>query len=174
MSRLNPLEIQRQTFDRKLRGYRPDEVREFLGRVAEQMEENARQRGELRAQLEQLVHEVDDFRRHAAAADEALRIAQRTAEATIAKAEAEAQRAITQARALADRLIDEATRRVESLEVLVSQLRGSRRAARSDLNRIADLLVGTVQDDEKAEQQDSFEPSLALLRPRAREGSGER
>jgi cell division initiation protein len=174
MNRLSPLEIQRQTFGTKLRGLDPDDVREFLGKIAEQMEEDARQRGELRAQLEQLVREVDDLRRRAGAADEALRIAQRTAEATVGKAEAEGQRIITQAQALADRLIDEATRRVENIELLIAQLRSSRRAARADLMRISEILTGAARDDEKSELQDSNEPNLAFLRPRARESGGDR
>ena len=174
MNRLTPLEIQRQEFRHRLQGLDAGEVREFLARVAEQAEEEARQRGELRAQLEQLVREVDDLRRSSLAADEALRAAQATAESTVARAETEAQRIVTQAQALADRLVDEAMRRAENLELVVSQLRGRRRAARVDLQRLAEVLLGAGKDDEAAEQRESQEPSLAFLRPRTREGSGER
>jgi cell division initiation protein len=174
MNRLTPLEIQRQEFRRRVQGLDAAEVRAFLARVAEQAEEEARQRGELRAQLEQLVREVEDLRHSSLAADEALREARATATATITQAEADAERILAQAQTLADRLVDEAMRRAENLELVVSQLRGRRRAARVDLQRVAEVLLGAAKDDEAAESRESQEPSLAFLRPRTREGSGER
>jgi DivIVA domain-containing protein len=36
MNRLTPLEIQRATFPRRLQGFDPDAVREFLSQLAEQ------------------------------------------------------------------------------------------------------------------------------------------
>jgi cell division initiation protein len=174
MNRLTPLEIQRQEFRRRVQGLDAGEVREFLARVAEQAEEEARQRGELRAQLEQLVREVEDLRRSSLAADEALRKAQAMATATITQAESDAERILAQAQTLADRLVDEAMRRAENLELVVSQLRGRRRAARIDLKRVAEVLLGAAKDDEAAEVRETQEPSLAFLRPRTREGSGER
>ncbi len=174
MSRLTPLEIQRATFRHRLRGLDPEGVRGFLGEIAEQLEEEARTRGELRAQVARLTQEVEEFREREAAVNEALVAAQRTAEATVARAEVEAQRIIAEAESLADRVVDDAARRAENIELVIGQLRGRRRAARADLHRVVELLAGAVRDDEASEQRDAEAPSVSFLRRRSTDAKGER
>ncbi len=174
MTRLSPLEIQRATFPRRLPGLDPEAVRTFLSQVAEQVEEDARQRGELRAQIAKLSRQVDEYRERADALNEALVAAQRTAEQTLAKAEEDAQRIIAEAQALADRLVEEATRRAETLETVVAQLRGHRRTARADVKRLAELLAGVVADDEAAEVREAEVSTLSVLRPRERRARSDR
>jgi DivIVA domain-containing protein len=170
MARLTPLEIQRSTFPRRLNGYDPEVVRELLSRVAEQVEDDARERGEVRAQMAKLTRELEDARQRAGAADATRVAAERTAEATVARAEAEAERIVTEAQTLADRLLDEASRRAEMVEVLIAQLRQQRRSARADLKRVAELLEGLADEDERAEEREGESNRVALLRPRTREG----
>jgi DivIVA domain-containing protein len=174
MSRLTPLEIQRATFARRLRGLDADAVREFLGELAEQLEDEARNRGELRAQIARLTQEVDEYRRRADAVNEALVAAQRTAEATIARSEAEAQRIIADAESLSERMVDDAARRAENIELVINQLRGRRRAARADLKRLVEVLGGAARDDDAAEQRDSEAPTVSFLRRRPGDARGER
>jgi cell division initiation protein len=169
MNRLTPLEIQRASFPRKLQGVDIDAVRGFLSQVAEQVEEDARIRGELRSQVARLTQELEEHRKQSNAVNEALVAAQRTAEATVARAEAEAQRTVSEAQTLADRLIDDAIRRAENLEVVIGQLRGRRRSARADLKKLSEVLTGTVSDDESAETREAGTPALAVMRPRQRE-----
>jgi len=169
MNRLTPLEIQRASFPRRLQGFDPDSVREYLAQIAEHVEDDARLRGELRAQVARLTREVEEYKNRADALNQALSAAERTAEATIAHAEAEAQRIVSEAQTLADRILEEATRRAENIEVVTGQLRSRRRAARADLRRLAELLAGAARDDEAAEQRETEGSSLALLRPRLRE-----
>jgi cell division septum initiation protein DivIVA len=92
----------------------------------------------------------------------------------VGKAEAEAQRIVTEAEALADRVVDDAARRAENIELVIGQLRGRRRAARSDLKRLVELLQGAVRDDEASEQRDSDAPSVSFLRRRQSNAKGER
>jgi cell division initiation protein len=169
MNRLTPLEIQRATFPRRLQGFDPDVVREFLSQLAEQFEDDARTRGELRAQVARLTREVEEYRERNDALNQAIAAAERTAEATIARAEAEAQRLIAETQTLADRILEEATRRAENIEVVTGQLRSRRRGARADLKRLAELLAGAARDDENAEQRESDVPTVAVMRPRSRE-----
>ncbi len=166
MHRLTPLEIQGASFPTKLKGFDPEAVREFLRAIAEQVEEEARARGELRAQVEMLSRQLEEYRSQAEALNEALIAAQKTAEATVQKAEAEAQKIITEAQALADRLVEEARQRAEAVETIIAQLKSQRRSARADMKRLAELLLGLVKDDESAEKRESEAASLAILRPR--------
>lgn len=170
MTRLTPLEIQRTSFPRSLHGFKPEEVSDFLARVAEQVEDDARERGELKAQLARLKAELDEYREKEDAVRAALVAAERTAEATIARAEAEAARILADAQSLAERVLDEAARRAETVELVLGQLRQQRRAARADLRRLAELLEGTARDDELSEEREGDRASLTMLRPRQREG----
>ncbi len=174
MNRLTPLEIQRAEFARRLRGLDPDAVRAFLGGVAEQLEEEARTRGELRAQIARLSQEVDEYRQRTAAVNEALVAAQRTADATIARAEAEAQHIVAEAEVLADRVVDDAAKRAENIELVIGQLRTRRRSVRGDLKRLLAVLEGVVRDDDAAEQRESDEPTVSFLRRRQSDARGER
>jgi len=174
MSRLTPLEIQRTSFPHKLKGLDPEAVREFLGQVAEQIEEEARTRGELRGQLARAQQQIEEMRERIDTLTAALPAAQRTAEATLANAEAQAQRVVAEAEALGARIVDDAARRGENIELLISQLRGRRRAARADLKRLAELLEGAARDDEAAEDREAETPTVAVLRRRPREAKEER
>jgi len=174
MNRLTPLEIQRAAFPRRVRGLDPDAVRAFLSEVAEQLEEEARTRGELRAQIARLTQEVEEYRQRTAAVNEALVAAQRTAEATFARAETEAQHIVAEAEVLADRVVDDAAKRAENIEVVIGQLRTRRRSARGDLKRLVEVLSGVVRDDDGAEQRESDEPTVSFLRRRPADARGER
>lgn len=170
MNRMTPLEIQRTTFPVRWKGVDPEAVRAFLSQLAEQVEDDARTRGELKAQVARLSGEVEEFRHRTNALNEALVAAQHTAEAMIGRAEAEAQRIVSEAQALADRVIDDAIHRAENLELIISQLRSRRRGARADLQKVIELLQGFMHDDELAEEREAQAPAVALMRPRAREG----
>jgi len=174
MNRLTPLEIQRAAFPRKVHGYDPDAVREFVGLLAQQIEEDNRARAELKAQLARLTAELEDHRTRADALSTALVAAQKAAEATVAQAEEHGQHIIMDAEALADRLLADAGHRSENIELVVAQLRERRRAARADLKRLAEMLVGLARDDETNEARDAETPSIALMRPRRPEAKGER
>jgi DivIVA domain-containing protein len=147
MNRLTPLEIQRAAFPRRVHGYDPDAVRELLTLLAQQVEEENRTRGELKAQLARLGKELEEYRERTDALSEALVAAQRAAEATVAQAEE------------------------KNIELVTTQLRERRRATRADLRRLAELLVGLARDDEASEERDAEPPSVTLLRPRRRESS---
>lgn len=170
MNRMTPLEIQRASFPSRWKGVDPEAVRALLSQLAEQVEDEARIRGELKAQVARLSGEVEEYRHRTNALNEALVAAQHTAEAMIGRAEAEAQRIVSEAQALADRVIDDAIHRAENLELIISQLRSRRRAARAEVEKVVELLQGFVRDDEAAEEREAQVPSVALMRPRAREG----
>lgn len=170
MNRMTPLEIQRATFPSRWQGMDPDAVRAFLSQLAEQVEDDARIRGELKAQVARLSAEVEEYRHRTNALNEALVAAQHTAEAMIGRAEAEAQRIVSEAQALADRVIDDAIHRAENLELIIGQLRSRRRAARAEVQKVIELLQGFLRDDEAAEEREAQSPSVTLMRPRVREG----
>lgn len=171
MSDLSALDILGKQFGRRLRGYSPFEVHEFLSQIASSMETLNRERGELKQQVRRLEQELAEFRDRETALHEALVAAQRTAEHTVQTARGEGQRIVEEGQVLADRLVREAHERAQKIETLIAELRGRRRDARADLMRIVELLEGIVRDDQNREQEESVTPKLAILSRRGEASS---
>ncbi len=173
MAELSALDILGKQFNKKLRGYAPSEVHEFLSQIASAVEGLTRERGELKQRVHRLDQDLAEFRERESALQDALVAAQKTAEATIEAARAESQKIIDDGHTLADRLVDEANKRAQNIETVVAELRTRRREARAELMRQVEILEGFVRDDQKREQEERSTPQLAVLQPR-NEGSSEK
>ena len=127
MTDLSPLDILGKTFKKRLNGYDPQQVHEFLSEVGGVFEQLVRERGELRQQVAKMEIDLAEFRRRESALQQALVAAQRSAEETVEgarrkaddeleKARAEGQRTLEEAQALAQRIMDETNQRIRTLE----------------------------------------------------------
>lgn len=174
MSELSPLDILGKTFAKRLNGYAPEEVHEFLTEVAGVVEDAARDRGELRQRLHRMEQELVAFREREKALHDALVAAQRSAETTVETARTEGQKIVDEGQVLADRLVEEAHKRVQNIEVVIGDLRTRRREVRAELSRLAEMLEGLVRDDQDREKRERSTPQLAVLQRSAseRERSG--
>ena len=166
MAELSALDILGKQFNKKLRGYAPIEVHEFLSQIASAVEGLTRERGELKQRVHRLEQDLADFRERESALQDALVAAQKSAESTIEAARAESQKIIDDGHTLADRLVDEANQRAQNIEAVVAELRTRRREARSELMRQVEILEGIVRDDQKREQEERSTPQLAVMQPR--------
>ena len=124
--RLTPLDIRKQEFSRRMRGDDPDEVRAFLGMVAEQWDallgEQRRLEERLRDQERKLAH----YEQVEEALQEALRTARETARQARETAEARAAQIVREAEGRADEIKRQAEHDRLRLRREVSML-GSRR-----------------------------------------------
>ena len=171
MEEISPLEILAKTFSRRLHGCDPEQVRDFLTRIASKVEDLLRERGELRQQLHRLEQDLSTFRERDAALQQALVAAQESAKCTVEAARHKGQEVVEEAQVLGDRLIEEAHQRTISLEAVIADLRAQRRQARGELMRLVELMQGLVRDDQRAEQEEPAAGQLALLhRPRRESG----
>ncbi len=166
MAELSALDILGKQFNKKLRGYAPIEVHEFLSQIASAVEGLTRERGELKQRVHRLEQDLADFRERESALQDALVAAQKSAESTIEAARAESQKIIGDGHTLADRLVEEANQRAQNIEAVVAELRTRRREARSELMRQVEILEGIVRDDQKREQEERSTPQLAVLQRR--------
>jgi cell division initiation protein len=99
--RITPLDIYQQEFKRVLRGFDPDEVEDFLERVAEDYEQLIRENASLEAKLsaDETAGLPDDSRVEASqAADNLIREAKKEAESIIREARKEADNIVRRAR----------------------------------------------------------------------------
>jgi cell division initiation protein len=132
---ITPLEIRKQEFKKKVRGYDPHEVREFLEMVATEIEELLRENASLTERVKDMDSKIEDYRRMEKilqdtltttqqAADELKSGAKKEAETVIANARVEAQRFLKEAQIELSKLREE-TKIVEHQKMLlVSEFRG--------------------------------------------------
>jgi cell division initiation protein len=105
---LKALDVIHQTFKRALRGYDPVEVDEFLDRVADSLQAYAERCVELERELERLKEQIREYKGMRDSLQEALLMAQKSADERVRAAEKQAEAIVAEARAQAERLLKEA------------------------------------------------------------------
>lgn len=165
MQNLTPLEIQKQTFSRALKGYSPDEVRAYLHLVAEEIERLLRENDRYARDVNELREDVEDHTNRERILKDTLLSAQKVAEDLTANARKEAELIVKDAELLAERLVSQAMQRVGDLEKTIGELRMQRRAARGKLTTTIDLIQQLIALD--VEEEASEEPITSLFRQRS-------
>ena len=165
MQNLTPLEIQKQTFSRALKGYHPDEVRAYLHLVAEEIERLVRENDRFLRETVGLREDLEDHSNRERILKDTLLSAQKVAEDLIGNARKEAELVVKDAEMLADRVIGQAMQRVGELERTINELKIERRALRNRLQGTLDIVQQMVVLD--AEQEANEEPITSLFRQRA-------
>ena len=162
MQNLTPLEIQKQTFSRAIKGYTVDEVRAYLHLVAEEIERLVKDVDRLARENAMLREELDDHNQRERILKDTLLSAQKVSEDVRANARKEAELIVKDAELLSDRLIAQAQSRVADLERSIQELKMERRAARNKLQTMLDTTQQLLMLD--AEQEANEEPITSLFR----------
>jgi cell division initiation protein len=164
MQNLTPLEIQKQTFSRAIKGYNPDEVRAYLHLVAEEIERLLRENDRYSRENAVLREDLEDHSNRERILKDTLLSAQKVAEDLTTNARKEAELIVKDAELLSERLIAQAMQRVGDLERAIQDLKIERRAVRNKLQNTLDTVQQMVVLD--AEQEANEEPITALFRAR--------
>ena len=164
MHNLSPLEIQKQTFSRAIKGYNPDEVRAYLHLVAEEIERLLRENDRYARENSMLREDLEDHSNRERILKDTLLSAQKVAEDLTANARKEAELIVKDAELLSERVIGQAMQRVGDLERSITDLKIERRAMRNKLQGTLDIVQQMVVLD--AEQEANEEPITALFRAR--------
>lgn len=164
MQNLTPLEIQKQTFSRAIKGYNPDEVRAYLHLVAEEIERLLRENDRYAREVAVLREDLEDHSNRERILKDTLLSAQKVAEDLTTNARKEAELIVKDAELLSERLIAQAMQRVGDLERSINDLKIERRAVRNKLQATLDTVQQMVVLD--AEQEANEEPITALFRAR--------
>ncbi|HEY6138125.1 MAG TPA: DivIVA domain-containing protein [Thermoanaerobaculia bacterium] len=162
MQNLTPLEIQKQTFSRAIKGYNADEVRAYLHLVAEEIERLVKDVDRLSRENAMLREELDDHNQRERILKDTLLSAQKVSEDVRANARKEAELIVKDAELLSDRLVAQAQARVGDLERTIQELKMERRAARNKLQTMLDTTQQLLMLD--AEQEANEEPITSLFR----------
>jgi len=164
MHNLTPLEIQKQTFARAIKGYNPDEVRAYLHLVAEEIERLVRENDRFARETANLREDLEDHSNRERILKDTLLSAQKVAEDLIGNARKEAELIVKDAELLGERVVGQAMQRVGDLERSIMDLKIERRAVRNKLQSTLDTVQQMVVLD--AEQEANEEPITSLFRAR--------
>ncbi|HEX8153736.1 MAG TPA: DivIVA domain-containing protein [Thermoanaerobaculia bacterium] len=164
MHNLSPLEIQKQTFARVLKGYHPDEVRGYLHLIAEEIERLVRENDRLMREVAHLREDLEDHSQRERILKDTLLSAQKVSEDVKANARKEAELIVKDAELLSERVIAQAMQRVGDLERAIQDLKIERRSARIKLQATLDTVQQMVALDE--EQESNEHPVTAVFRAR--------
>lgn len=157
---LQPLEIQKQRFAQKLRGYDPVEVENFLALIAEDVTQRL-------AELERLERENRLLRERLETADARERDLQETlvrgkkiADEMISTSQREAQLLVKEAEIHADRLVHQAMERAQDVDNRIQELRTRRRELqlkfRGTLELFAQILQADMEDEHASANVQTF------------------
>ncbi|HJQ36991.1 MAG TPA: DivIVA domain-containing protein [Thermoanaerobaculia bacterium] len=164
MQDLTPLEIQKQTFSRTIKGYNQDEVRAYLHLVAEEIERLVRENDRLSREVSVLREDLEDHSNRERILKDTLLSAQKVAEDLTSNARKDAELIVKDAELLSDRLIGQAMQRVADLERAIGDLKIERRAARNKLQATLDTIQQMVILD--AEEEANEMPLTSLFKQR--------
>jgi cell division initiation protein len=162
MQNLTPLEIQKQSFARKLKGFDPNEVRAYLQLVAEEIEVLLKDVDRLSRENAILRDDLDDHNQRERILKDTLLSAQRVSEEVKANARKEAELIVKDAELLSERLVSQAMSRVADLERSIQDLKVERRAARNKLQSQLDTIQQLLMLD--AEQEANELPITSMHR----------
>lgn len=167
--KITALDITHHRFERRLRGYDPDEVHAFLGDVAEAFEELSRELQTLRDEVVRKDEEIEELRSRERVLQETLITAQKACEDLRENARREADLLVSEAELQAERIVQGAHSRFQRIVDDIGELKRQRIQLAAQLRsvlRAHEKLVEAFGDGEREERVE-FLPS----RKKAEEGS---
>lgn len=154
--KISPMEIQRQTFSKRLRGYDPDEVRTYLNLVAEELQQLQREHAALQQEVQFLRSIVDEHRERENILKNTLLTAQRLSEELKETARKQGEATVKEAELQADKLVELAQSRAKSIERETIDLRAMRQTLRSDIRALVERIEHILGAQEEAEVEDNL------------------
>ncbi len=154
--KISPMDIQRQSFDRRFRGFDRDEVRTFLATLSDEVAALQREKDDLERQLRQLEQIVNEHREREAILKNTLLTAQKAAEDIRESARREGETVVMQAEIQGDRLLELAQSRAHEVERGIMDLRTHRTALRTDVRALITRLTSVLDLQEEAELEDNL------------------
>lgn len=163
-TRLTAMDIEKQEFTRKMRGFDPDEVQLFLRAVAEEIERVNLENASLSEEAGTLRQRLDEFKDRERTLQETLVTAQMMSSDLKDRSKAEAELLVKEARFKAERLLEQAQDQLHALENEIGRLRLEKDAFETRLRTAIEEHLALL-DLRKQENADN--DSLRFLRRRS-------
>lgn len=142
---ITPLEIEGHEFKRKMRGVDPDEVKEFLGLVAEEFEKLVVANGKLQEEVTELRERLGELRERERILKETMVTAQRLAQEMKEEAHKSRERIIKEGEMKAEQVLGQARQRVTDLEAMILDLKLERDAFEAGLRNMLEQHLRLIE-----------------------------
>ena len=162
--RMTAMDVEKQEFARKMRGYDVDEVRMYLKAVAEEIARLQLDNQSQREDLGRLTVRLEDFRERERTLQETLVTAQKMSEEMKGKSAKEAELLVKEARLKGERILEQAQDQLQMLENEIGRLRLEKDAFENRLRAMLEEHVALL-DLRKQERGDL--DNLRFLRRRS-------
>lgn len=152
-TRLTAMDVAKQDFTRKMRGFDPEEVGLFLKAVAEEIERLNLENQNFAEEAATLRTRVEDFKERERALQETLVTAQRMSTDLKDRSKAEADLLVREARVKAERVLEQAQDQLHALENEIGRLRLEKEAFENRLRSAIEehLSLLDLRKQEKAD-----------------------
>ena len=154
--KVNPMDIQKQIFGKRWRGFDRDEVRTYLNYLAEEYALLQRERDSLSQEVQTFHALLEDYRSRETILKNTLLTTQRLTEEMKENARKQAEAVVHEAEIKADRLLELARDRAHEVETSILDLRSHRQALRADIRTIVDRITHLLALQEEAEAEDNL------------------
>ncbi|MDP8207535.1 MAG: DivIVA domain-containing protein [Candidatus Electryonea clarkiae] len=166
---VSPLDIRKQEFNRKARGYDVDEVTSFLEMVADQFEQLLKKATELEKEVELFKGKTSEFQQKESSLHDSVMDAQRLHQQKAEKAQQEAELAVQKAHLEADKIIHQARKKHHRILDEIHRLEGQRQGF---LIKMRHILKSQIDLMEIIEQESPADNKAALSKKSNRLRSG--
>lgn len=154
--KLSSIDIQRQRFQVKLKGYDQDEVQNFLLSIAEQMEDLMRQNDQYKQEIDRLKDILNDYEERDKILKNTLVTAQKTSETLTSNAKREADLIVREAEFKGSKLMEHAQQQVLRIQKDMLDLKLQRKALQDKILtsiQIMQKMLEYQKEDEKAAEK---------------------
>ncbi len=151
-----PMDIQRQSFGQKFRGFDPEEVRAYLAIVAEEVASLQGERDRLDQEVQNLKGLLEEHRQREVILKNTLLTAQRVSEEIKENARKQAENVVKEAEMQGDKLVELAQNRAHEVERSILDLRGWRSSLRTDIRAFVTRINQLLDLQEEVEVEDNL------------------
>lgn len=161
--KITPLDIQQYQFRKKMSGFDPEEVKNFLELVRGEMEELVRENNALKDELKRTVQRLGEYREREQTVKQTLLTVQKLSDDIKAQANKESETIIAEADVRAQEIVQQAAQRASHLQSEIRELRRQKILFEDNLRSQLSSHLKMLQADEE-KQVDLFEDKVAFLK----------
>ncbi len=168
--KLTPLEIKKQRFKSRVRGYDPAEVETFLEMVADEYESILNEKNRLGDEVTKLKTQLRDYQQVEKTLQETLMNAQETVSQSRENSKREAQIILREAELKAEKILDEAREKLDKMKNDLSLIRAQKVSFAKRLKHLLESQIELIQvlemDDVKFTEGRSESPKSGIFEKR--------
>ena len=121
--KISPLEIRQQEFTKKMRGFDPDEVQNFLESLADEVQKINEENGSLKSEVEALTEQINEYKKIEKNLQDTLLKAQENSTKSLEAAKKQPSRMVKEAELKAAQIIEKARENTNDIRNAVVNLR---------------------------------------------------